>query len=196
MTRVFVTGPTGTVGSAVVTKLLARGATVVAGVLEPVAPTDAWAAVEQRPFAFGAPLGSAKTALEGADGLFLMRPPPISDVQTFLFRHRRRREGRRAEHRVPVPAGRAAQPRHTPPRRRAVPAPAAGTVHHAPPQLLHAESVQHLRRTDPTRRGCSCRPGGPSPRSSTPATSVPSPPPCSPSPAMPAAPTPCRASRP
>lgn len=65
MTRVFVTGPTGTVGSAVVTKLLARGATVVAGVLEPVAPTDAWAAVEQRPFAFGAPLGSAQ---DGAGG--------------------------------------------------------------------------------------------------------------------------------
>lgn len=85
MSRVLVTGATGTVGSAVVTELLHRGASVVAGIHEPVPPSDAWTGVEQRPFAFGAPQDELESALEGIDGLFLMRPPPISDVQRFLF---------------------------------------------------------------------------------------------------------------
>jgi uncharacterized protein YbjT (DUF2867 family) len=86
MSSVFVTGATGTVGSSVVEHLLARGERVVAGVRDP--GTDSArlpSGAEPRRFAFGSDPGQLDAALEGTDRLFLMRPPPIEDVQTYLF---------------------------------------------------------------------------------------------------------------
>ncbi|WP_165066613.1 NmrA family NAD(P)-binding protein [Marisediminicola senii] len=90
---VFVTGATGTVGAAVVSSLLARGQRVVAATREdPSAassatqgPAAAPAGVEWRHFEFGMPSRRMDAALEGCDRLFLMRPPAIDDVRTFLF---------------------------------------------------------------------------------------------------------------
>lgn len=80
MSRILVTGPTGNVGRATLDALLARGADVVAGArpgstAELPAPTvpldfeqaDTWDA-----------------ALDGVDRVFLLRPPPISDVGSTL----------------------------------------------------------------------------------------------------------------
>lgn len=82
---VFVTGATGTVGSAVVAGLLARGERVVAAVRSTTPagalPSDA----ERRVFEFGSDGATADAVLAGCDRLFLMRPPPIEDVETFLF---------------------------------------------------------------------------------------------------------------
>lgn len=85
MNGVFVTGATGTVGSAVVTYLLAGGQRVIAGVRSPGDFSRLPRGVEGRLFEFGAPADDLEQALAGADRLFLMRPPPIADVRTHLF---------------------------------------------------------------------------------------------------------------
>lgn len=81
----FVTGGTGTVGSAVIAHLLDRGQPVIAGVRSPGDAARLPAGVEARPFDFGAAPGDLEQALAGADRLFLMRPPAIADVERFLF---------------------------------------------------------------------------------------------------------------
>ena len=85
MSAVFVTGATGTVGSAVVEHLLQAGEHVIAGVPETDTDHRLPAGVEVRQFRFGAPDAELEAAMAGADRMFLMRPPPIADVQTFLF---------------------------------------------------------------------------------------------------------------
>lgn len=82
---VFVTGATGTVGRAVVELLAARGARAVAGVQAPAATAPALEGAEQRPFSFGMRPAELDVALDGCDRLFLMRPPPIVDVEGLLF---------------------------------------------------------------------------------------------------------------
>jgi uncharacterized protein YbjT (DUF2867 family) len=79
---VLVTGATGNAGREVVRALLARGARVRAGVTAPArASLDGRAepvALDfRRPETFGA-------AVAGASALFLLRPPPISDVRPTL----------------------------------------------------------------------------------------------------------------
>lgn len=81
---VFVTGATGTVGSSVIEHLLADDQRVVAGVRSP-SDSAVPAGAQARQFSFGAGPEEIDAALEGTDRLFLMRPPPIADVQTFLF---------------------------------------------------------------------------------------------------------------
>ncbi|MGB8019969.1 MAG: NAD(P)H-binding protein, partial [Candidatus Nanopelagicales bacterium] len=85
MSGVFVTGATGTVGSAVVSHLLDRGQPVIAGVRSPADSVRLPAGAEGRLFDFGAPARDLEKALAGADRLFLMRPPAIADVRTFLY---------------------------------------------------------------------------------------------------------------
>ena len=84
MAAVFVTGATGIVGSAVVRELQRLGEPVIAAVREP-SSNDLPASVTTRRFDFGLPRPELEKALEGADRLFLMRPPAIADVQTTLF---------------------------------------------------------------------------------------------------------------
>lgn len=77
---IIVTGATGTVGSAVVRGLLARGARVrVAGPDLPDARHLFGDAVEYARLEFGDP-ASYPGAFAGGDKLFLMRPPQIADV--------------------------------------------------------------------------------------------------------------------
>ena len=80
---VFVTGATGTVGSAVTRELAARGQSVVAGVRSD--DTSLPAGVEPRTFGFTGGVADMRMALKGCDRLFLMRPPPIADVERYLF---------------------------------------------------------------------------------------------------------------
>ncbi|MFF2369133.1 SDR family oxidoreductase [Agromyces sp. NPDC058110] len=87
---VFVTGATGIVGSAVVDHLLQRGEPVVTAVRGVVKDggTDAAggrAGVTPRPFDFAMSPDEMEAALDGCDRLFLMRPPAIEDVRTYLF---------------------------------------------------------------------------------------------------------------
>ncbi|MFE1664331.1 NmrA family NAD(P)-binding protein [Microbacterium sp. P02] len=84
MSAVFVTGATGTVGSAVVADLLARGQDVIAGVRATRDERIPDAAV-QREFSYGAGAGEIRDVLDGVDRLFLLRPPAIADVQATLF---------------------------------------------------------------------------------------------------------------
>ena len=76
--RVLVTGPTGTVGGALLEILAARGVQVVAGARDPrSAGTEAVPLDLERPETFDA-------ALEGVDRLFLMRPPAMADTGRYL----------------------------------------------------------------------------------------------------------------
>jgi uncharacterized protein YbjT (DUF2867 family) len=77
----LVTGATGTVGASVVTELLAAGEPVRAAVRRPATPAPGGA--ESVRFDFADP-ASWSAAFEGVDRLFLMRPPAISDVTTYL----------------------------------------------------------------------------------------------------------------
>ena len=85
MTGVFVTGATGTVGSAVVQHLLARGERVVAAGRDAQAAGGLPEAVEAREFSFEMSPQELARCMAGTDRLFLMRPPPIVDVEKFLF---------------------------------------------------------------------------------------------------------------
>jgi len=72
----LVTGATGTVGSALLTALRDRDVTVRAAARSPpgAGPADEWVAFDfERPETWGA-------ALDGVDGLFLLRPPQLSRV--------------------------------------------------------------------------------------------------------------------
>lgn len=158
MSAVFVTGATGTVGSSVVEHLLACGERVIAGVRDTADAERLPSGAEAREFSFGSAPRQIDAALEGVDRLFLMRPPPIEDVRTYLFpvidaatRHGLRQvvflslQGVQANRRTP---------------------------HHAVEQylrqtgapftnlrpLLHAEPLEHLRPPDPrTRRDLGAR---------------------------------------
>jgi len=86
MGAVFVTGATGTVGSAVVEHLLRLGQPVIAGIRDPADSARVPSAAVTRAFSFDANPAELDDVLEGADRLFLMRPPAIADVQRTLFR--------------------------------------------------------------------------------------------------------------
>lgn len=85
MGSVFVTGATGTVGSAVVTHLLQRGEQVVAAVRPGADAGRLPLGAEPRRFRFGDDPGALRRALAGVDRLFLLRPPAIADVSASLF---------------------------------------------------------------------------------------------------------------
>lgn len=82
---VFVTGATGAVGSAVARSLLERGERVVAGVRTMTDEARLPSGAEPRLFEFGPDELAMSAALDGCDRLFLMRPPPIEDVESRLF---------------------------------------------------------------------------------------------------------------
>lgn len=82
---VFVTGATGSVGAAAVASLVEKGVRVVAAVRDASATGALPAGAEHRVFEFSADPEAMRRALEGCDRLFLMRPPPIEDVEQFLF---------------------------------------------------------------------------------------------------------------
>lgn len=84
MSGIFVTGATGTVGSAVVAHLLERGEPVVAAVRDGDA-AKVPAGAQTRLFDFGMLTAGLRPPLDGCDRLFLMRPPAIADVQRYLF---------------------------------------------------------------------------------------------------------------
>jgi uncharacterized protein YbjT (DUF2867 family) len=80
--RVLVTGATGTVGRHVVAALADRDAVARAGVRDPES-ADVGAA-EAVPFDFGKP-ETWGPALDGVDGLFLMRPPTVGSAAVGRF---------------------------------------------------------------------------------------------------------------
>ena len=85
MSAVFVTGATGIVGSWVVEHLRRRDQEVVAAVRRSGDGARMPSGVTARPFDFAADRVALEDALEGCDRVFLMRPPPIDDVQRYLF---------------------------------------------------------------------------------------------------------------
>jgi len=82
---VLVTGATGTVGSAVTEFLLERGAAVIGAVRDADDATHLREGVVARHFDFTMSPSELDLAMAGCDRLFLMRPPAIADVQTYLF---------------------------------------------------------------------------------------------------------------
>ncbi|WP_430644774.1 SDR family oxidoreductase [Agromyces sp. GXS1127] len=82
---VFVTGATGIVGSAALEHLLERGTPVVATVRSEADTAKLPSGAVPRTFDFAMAPRRIEAALDGCDRLFLMRPPPISDVETYLF---------------------------------------------------------------------------------------------------------------
>ena len=82
---VFVTGASGIVGSSVVDHLLERDVPVVAGIRNDADAARLPPGAEPRRFDFAMPPAELEAALSGCDRLFLMRPPAIADVQTYLF---------------------------------------------------------------------------------------------------------------
>ncbi len=68
-----------------VTQLLERGEPVVAAVRHEADAEKLAPGAQVREFDFGAPAAELRGALAGCDRLFLMRPPPIADVQRYLF---------------------------------------------------------------------------------------------------------------
>ena len=82
---VLVTGATGTVGDAVTEFLLERGTSVLGAVRNDDGATRLREGVQARHFDFSMSPAELDQALDGCDRLFLMRPPAIADVQTYLF---------------------------------------------------------------------------------------------------------------
>lgn len=81
----FVSGATGNVGAQVVEQLLARGVTVRAGDLSVGRLAERFGEdIQAVPFDFGRPETFAP-ALQGVQGMFLMRPPQITDVEKYMF---------------------------------------------------------------------------------------------------------------
>lgn len=81
----FVSGATGNVGAQVVEQLLARGVTVRAGDLSVERLAERFGEdIQAVPFDFGRPETFAP-ALQGVQGMFLMRPPQITDVEKYMF---------------------------------------------------------------------------------------------------------------
>lgn len=85
MSAIFVTGSTGIVGSAVVENLLHRKEEVIAAVRSPAGAERLPAGATAREFDFGWEPERLGAVLNGVDRIFLMRPPPIEDVQRYLF---------------------------------------------------------------------------------------------------------------
>jgi uncharacterized protein YbjT (DUF2867 family) len=77
--RIFVTGAGGTVGSRVAEELIKRGCEVVAGHRQPPAAA-AHAALKPMRFDFADP-STWDACLRGVHGVFLMRPPHISNIR-------------------------------------------------------------------------------------------------------------------
>jgi uncharacterized protein YbjT (DUF2867 family) len=91
--KILVTGATGTVGASVVTRLLAEGEPVRAAVRELTDTVPDGAESARFDFADSA---TWDEALDGVDRMFLIRPPAISDVKTYL----RPAIARAADHRL------------------------------------------------------------------------------------------------
>ena len=94
ISAVFVTGATGVVGSAVVEHLLGSDQEVIAAIRTPEDASRVAEGARTRLFDFGGTPDHGDSVLDGVDRVFLMRPPQIEDVRTFLFPlvdHARRR---------------------------------------------------------------------------------------------------------
>lgn len=85
MNAILVTGATGIVGSAVVDHLIKPDVQVIAAVRDPGAAHPDLSGVLTRAFEFGASPEALDEVLDGVDQVFLMRPPQIEDVRTYLF---------------------------------------------------------------------------------------------------------------
>lgn len=82
--RILVTGATGNVGRSVVTALRDRGgAAICAAVSDPARADSLGSDVEPRMLDFRDPATFAAAAA-GCDAVFLLRPPPISDMKRTL----------------------------------------------------------------------------------------------------------------
>ncbi|MBN2048394.1 MAG: SDR family oxidoreductase [Anaerolineaceae bacterium] len=81
---IFITGATGNVGAPIVQLLAERNLPVRAALSSSDGNSPFPANVETVPFRFGQPETYAP-AFTGVKKLFLMRPPAISDVKTYLF---------------------------------------------------------------------------------------------------------------
>ena len=83
MGKILVTGASGNVGKAVVASLLKRGEPLVAALPTQAAVTD-WQQTPAVLFDFGNQQ-TWEAALDDSDAVFLLRPPAIADVKTYLF---------------------------------------------------------------------------------------------------------------
>ena len=80
--NVFITGASGNVGNELVKSLKKRSIHTIAGVRD--MQKEKTAADVDVHFDFADP-ATYKKALEGVEGLFLLRPPQISDVKKYLY---------------------------------------------------------------------------------------------------------------